>query len=167
MRINVSGLLKSSLGSKRDYRIDDSVKIGDNDCQVRGRVSLVRTNRGILVKAKLNTEVEVACCRCLKPFTSPLEFNFEDEFFPVIDINSGAVLSLPEEPGCFNIDARHILDLSEAVRQYVLLVIPMKPLCREDCAGLCAICGRNLNDEKCDCLVQEIDPRWSKLSKLL
>ena len=167
MRINVSGLLKSALGANREYRIEDNIKIGDNDSLVRGGVSLVRTNRGILAKAKMRTEVEVTCCRCLKSFASPLEINFEDEFFPIIDVNSGAALSLPEESGCFTIDARHVIDLSEAVRQYILLVIPMKPLCREDCAGLCSTCGRNLNDEKCDCLVQEIDPRWSKLSKLL
>ena len=167
MRINVSGLLKSSFGTSREYRIDDNIKIGDSDCRVQGEVNLTRTNRGILTRARLHTEVEVTCCRCLKRFASPLEIDFEEEYFPVIDVNSGVALSLPEEPGCFTIDTRHILDLSEAVRQYVLLVIPMKPLCREDCAGICSVCGRNLNDGKCGCKVTEIDPRWSKLSKLL
>ena len=167
MRINVSGLLKSSLGTKRDYPIDDNVNIGDNKSRVWGEVSLVRTNRGILAEADLSAEVEVTCCRCLQPFTANLALNFEEEYFPVIDIFSGASLILPEEPGCFTIDARHTLDLTEAVRQYILLAIPMKPLCREDCAGLCPVCGRNLNDDKCNCSVQEIDPRWSQLGKLL
>ena len=136
MRINVSQLLKSALGSRRNYKLSDMVSISGGDSLVEGEVSLVRTDRGILVKATLNTEVEVACSRCLNLFTSPLVVNFEEEYFPVIDVVSGSSLSAPEESGCFTIDARHILDLTEAVRQYALLAIPMKPLCREDCAGL-------------------------------
>ena len=136
MRINVSQLLKSALGSRRNYKLSDIVSISGGDSLVEGEVSLVRTDRGILVKAILNTEVEVACSRCLNLFTSPLVVNFEEEYFPVIDVVSGSSLSAPEESGCFTIDERHILDLTEAVRQYALLAIPMKPLCREDCAGL-------------------------------
>jgi uncharacterized protein len=53
------------------------------------------------------------------------------------------------------------------VRQYALLAIPMKPLCREGCAGLCPTCGRNLNQGPCDCPPQVLDPRLSGLRKLL
>ncbi|MBA7688765.1 hypothetical protein ES703_97254 [subsurface metagenome] len=73
---------------------------------------------------------------------------------------------MPEEPGCFTIDEHHILDLTEAIRQYALLAIPMKPLCRGDCAGLCPNCGHNINQGPCDCSPQETEPRWSELSKL-
>ena len=167
MRINVSGLLKSSLGSKRNYTVSDTINIAGSDSLVQGEVWLTRTDRGILLKAELRTEVEVTCSRCLSPFRSPLTLNIEEEYFPVIDMVSGASLSLPEEPGYFVIDKRHILDLTEAVRQYALLVIPMKPLCREECAGLCPTCGHDLNQGPCDCPSQGLDPRWSELSKLL
>ena len=71
--------------------------------------------------------------------------------------------------GCFYfiIDEHHVLDLSEAVRQYALVVIPMKPVCREDCAGLCPGCGCNLNREQCNCPSQPADPRWLELTKLV
>jgi uncharacterized protein len=167
MQINVSGLLKSALGSKLDYRVSDVVNILGADCPVQGEVWLTRTDRGILVKARLNTEVKVTCGRCLGVFSYPLPVNFEEEYFPVIDVVSGSSLPLPDEPGCFTIDEHHILDLTEAVRQYALLAIPMKPLCRQDCAGLCPTCGRNLNQGSCDCPPKGPEPRWSKLGKLL
>ena len=65
------------------------------------------------------------------------------------------------------IDERHIIDFAEAIRQYAVLGIPMKPLCSDQCAGLCPTCGQNLNQGPCECPKAEIDPRWSELLKLL
>jgi uncharacterized protein len=96
-----------------------------------------------------------------------MTLNFEEEYLPTIDAVSGAPLPLPEEASTFTIDEHHILDLTEAIRQYALLAVPMKPLCRKECAGLCPNCGKNLNQGPCDCPAQNIDPRWSKLTKLL
>jgi uncharacterized protein len=70
---------------------------------------------------------------------------------------------LPEDSGGFPIDGHHIIDMTEAVRQYILLTTPMKPLCREDCAGLCPVCGHNLNQGPCSCPPQGVDPHWAKL----
>jgi uncharacterized protein len=58
------------------------------------------------------------------------------------------------------------LDVREVIRQNALLAIPMKPLCKEDCAGLCSQCGKDLNTKQCKCIKQEIDPRWAKLVNL-
>ncbi|MDD5590742.1 MAG: DUF177 domain-containing protein [Dehalococcoidales bacterium] len=159
MQTNVSGLLKSSIGATRNYRVSDTVNISGSDSLVQGDVSLVRTNRGILVKATLNTGVEVSCGRCLNQFRAPLTLEIEEEYFPAINIDSGTPQSPPDEPGCFTINGRHILDLTEAVRQYALLAIPMKLLCREDCAGLCPTCGHDLNEGPCQCLSQETGHR--------
>ena len=167
MQINVAQLLKSAIGSIRDYEVSGVVDIRGNgtDSIVRGEVRLMRTDRGILAKGTLHTEAEVTCSRCLSLFNRPLALNIEEEYFPTLDVVSGASLSLPEEPGCFIIDEHHLLDLTEAVRQYALLVIPMKPLCCEDCAGLCPNCGHNLNLGPCDCPPQPLDPRWAALTK--
>jgi uncharacterized protein len=166
MRINVSQQLKSSIGSIRNYEVSEVVSIAGGDSMVEGKVTLVRTDRGILTEATLHTEVEVTCSRCLSLFDYPLTLSIEEEYFPITDVVSGTSLSLPEEPGCFTIDEHHVLDLTEAIRQYALLVIPMKPLCGQDCAGLCPTCGHNLNQGPCDCLPQQADPRRSKLNKL-
>ncbi len=167
MQMNVSQQLKESIGSIRNYELSEIVNIAGTSSMVQGEIRLTRTDRGILVKGTLHTEVEVTCSRCLSLFNCPLALNIEEEYFPITDVVSGAPLPLPEEPVCFTIDEHHVLDLTEAIRQYVLLAIPMKPLCREDCTGLCTSCGHNLNQEPCNCPPQGTDPRWSELSKLV
>jgi uncharacterized protein len=137
MQINVSQLLKEQVGSTRDYKINGTVDVIDNGISspVQGEVKLTRTNRSILVKGNLYTTFEATCARCLSLFSCPLVLNIEEEYFPVLDIPSGASLPSPDEPGSFTIDEHQVLDLTEAARQYALMAMPMKPLCHEDCAG--------------------------------
>ena len=166
MQINVSQQLKASIGSIRNYKVSEIVNNAGSNSLVQGEVRLMRTDRGILVKGTLHTAAEVTCSRCLTLFSCPLVLDIEEEYFPVTDVVSGALLPLPEEPGPFTIDEHHVLDLTEAIRQYVLLAIPMKPLCREDCSGLCPGCGQNLNQGPYNCLLQGREPHSSKSSKL-
>ncbi|TRZ51745.1 MAG: DUF177 domain-containing protein [Dehalococcoidia bacterium] len=166
MRINVSQQLKEPIGSVRNYEVSEAVDIAGGSCLVQGEVRLTRTNRGILATAKLHTGVEVTCSRCLGLFSCPLSLDIEEEYFPTTDVVSGASLPLPEEPEWFTIDEHHILDLTEAIRQYALLAIPMKLICREDCAGLCPICGHDLNQGPCGCVPQGAGSDQSKLDKL-
>jgi len=167
MRINVSQQLKESIGAIQNYKVSGvSDVIGNGSSNnIQGEVSLIRTNRSILAKGALHTVIKITCSRCLSLFDCPLAINIEEEYFPISDVVSGTHIPLPEEPGGFTIDEHHILDLTEAVRQNALLAIPMKPLCREDCAGLCPECGHNLNQGACGCLSQRMDPRWAELSK--
>lgn len=167
MQLNVSQQLKAPIGSIRNYEVSETILIGDSSSKIEGEVKLIRTDRGILARGTLYTKVEVTCSRCLSLFSCPLTLNIEEEYFPTTDVVSGAFLPIPDEPGCFTIDEHHLLDLTEAIRQYALLASPMKPLCREDCAGLCPNCGHNLNQGACDCPSQEADPRWSGLRKYL
>lgn len=137
MQINVSQLLKESIGSSREYKISETIDAVDDNIviPVKGEVKLIRTNRSILVQGKLYVSVEATCSRCLDVFSCPLELNIAEEFFPLLDMGSGYPLPSPEESDSFTIDEHQILDLTEAIRQYTLLAIPMKPLCREDCTG--------------------------------
>ena len=137
IQIDVSQLLKEPVGSERKYSIIDCVSIMENSCSniVNGNLRLIRTNRSILVRAKMDTTLELTCVRCLDIFVYPLEIDFEEEYFPIDNIY-GDLSSEYNEPGAFTIDNNQILDLTEAVRQYALISLPMKPLCRQDCAGL-------------------------------
>ena len=165
MEINVSQQLKSPIGTTREYTVNDLtdiLEIGINTL-VEGSVKLTRTHRGILVQGTLHGSVPVECSRCLKVFDYPLTVKIEEEFFPVIDVNSGAPVEIPDDPGGFTIDDHHVLDLTEAIRQNALLAIPIKPLCRTDCKGLCQSCGKDLNTGQCTCEQSDIDPRWAKL----
>ncbi len=168
MDMNVSQLLREPIGATRDYDIDETVDVTGEGKKnrVTGACNMMRTQRSILVKCTLNTEIELSCNRCLGSFIYPIKIKFNEEFFPTLDIQTGAPMPPPEESSAFTIDERHTLDISEAIRQYALLAIPMKTLCKKDCAGLCPRCGKNLNQGKCDCPDNEIDPRWSKLADL-
>ncbi|MBE0481017.1 MAG: DUF177 domain-containing protein [Dehalococcoidia bacterium] len=148
MKINVAQLLKEPVGSSRRRRVDDITESGTS---VQGEIELLRTNRSILVRGSLEVYSREICSRCLEEFECPVILAIEEEFFPTRDPISGVPLEVPGEPGAFTIDENNILDLGEAVRQYTLLERPMKPICRESCAGLCPQCGCNLNTMRCSC----------------
>jgi uncharacterized protein len=137
LEINVAQMLKGTIGTEKIVPVSGNVDItGYGESPVEGKVRLIRTNRSILVKGTLETRVQAGCARCLEGFDCPLTLNIEEEYFPMTDVNSGVPLPEPEEPGYFVIDEHLILDLSEAVRQYALMAIPMKPLCRPECPGI-------------------------------
>jgi uncharacterized protein len=137
LEINVAQMLKSPIGTGKTVSISGNVDItGYGEGFVKGEVRLMRTNRSILVKGRLSTSVTASCARCLEPFKCPLTLDIEEEYFPMTDVNTGIPVPEPDEPGFFVIDEHLILDLAEAVRQYALISIPMKPLCRPDCPGI-------------------------------
>jgi uncharacterized protein len=167
VQINVSQHLKAPIGSIRNYRVSEAVDIADAKYPVRGEIGLMRTNRSIMAKGTIRTEIEPTCSRCLSLFNCSLTLNIEEEYFPTTDVVTGTSLSLPDEPGCFTIDENNILDLTEAIREYALLATPMKPLCHQNCIGLCPTCGGNLNQVLCNCPTKPADLRWAKLSKFV
>ena len=137
LEINVAQMLKGPIGTEKIVPVNGRLDItGYGECSVEGKVKLTRTNRSVLAQGILHTCVQTNCARCLVEFKCPLELSIEEEYFPMIDVNSGVPLPEPEEPGSFMIDEHLILDLAEAVRQYTLMAAPMKPLCRSDCPGI-------------------------------
>jgi uncharacterized protein len=167
VQINVSQQLKATIGEVRNYEVDGSVSIEGSGIDVKGDVRLMRTDRGILARGVMNADIELTCSRCLSRFHQHLKMEIEEEFFPTIDVNTGTAVSLPEETDCFTIDENNILDLTDAVRQYAVMNMPIKPLCTENCAGLCPTCGANLNKGDCGCPAKPVDPRWNGLRKLV
>ncbi len=137
LEINVAQMLKGPIGTEKTVSVSGSVEIsGYGEGAVKGEVKLMRTNRSILVKGKLDTSVIASCSRCLEPFRCPLTLDIEEEYFPMTNVNTGVPMPEPDDPCDFVIDEHLILDLSEAVRQYALTSIPMKPLCRTGCPGI-------------------------------
>jgi uncharacterized protein len=138
LEINVSQILKGSIGTEKSVPVSGDVDItGFGKAHVTGNVRLTRTNRSILVKGTLETSLKTECARCLESYDCPLALNVEEEYFPISDVNTGAPVREPdEEPEAFVIDEHLILDLSEAIRQYTLMAVPMKPLCRPECPGI-------------------------------
>jgi uncharacterized protein len=133
--INVTQLLKEPVGSSQSY--DISGTIGEEiEGFVEGKAKLIRISRGFLVQCKLTAEVKLVCSRCLDTFLCPISFTAEEEFLPISDVSDDSALSSSEQSEEFTIDDKNILDLGELIRQYVLLNLPMKPLCCPDCPGM-------------------------------
>lgn len=167
MIIDVSQQLKQPIGSTHRYSIDETIDSRDGEeVAIQGEVGLLRTDQGILMTGTLNARTKAVCSRCLGAFDQLLVLKLEEEFLPVVDPSTGASLPWPGEDSAFVIDANQEIDLGEAVRQYILLALPMKPLCREVCAGLCPSCGHNLNLGPCSC-PSAVDPRFAELAKLV
>jgi uncharacterized protein len=167
LQINVAQLLKENTGSGRSFDVDGTLYLDESTRFIfQGEVELVRTPRGILVRGAFTGTGNLACSRCLTLFEYPLSFAFEEEFLPSVDVNTGAPIASEEEPSTFLTDEHHMLDLSEAVRQYALLAIPMKPMCQSDCAGLCPQCGANLSQGSCSCHPRSGNLPESELTKL-
>jgi uncharacterized protein len=133
--INVTQLLKGPIGSSQSH--DISGAIGEEvEGFVEGKAKVIRISRGVLVQCKLTAEVKLICSRCLNTFLCPMSFTAEEEFIPISDVSGDLARSSPEQSEGFTIDNKNILDLSELIRQYILLNLPMKPLCRHDCPGM-------------------------------
>jgi uncharacterized protein len=170
MIFNVAQLMKAPVGTSlvNDFH-EDEVQL-DNDIKVigplTGHVRMRRTNQGLLVDGWVELTLELSCNRCLKEFEQPMHIDFEEQYYPTVDVVSGLPLAPFDENEVFPIDAHHQVDLTEAIRQHVLLPLPMVTICREDCKGLCSQCGYDLNLGPCECK-PEVDARLSVLKTLL
>ena len=165
MRINVLGELRQPIGHVASVDLEDAplpidgLEVRD----VKGEVTLLRTDRGLLVTLAAAGLTEEQCSRCLLPVKSPIEIRFKEEYIPVLDLNTNAPMRFEGPQDTFRIGADFMLDLSEGMRQYVLMSESSKPLCSPSCAGLCASCGVDLNSRECGCGA-DADSRWLPLS---
>jgi uncharacterized protein len=170
VRYNVAQLLKQGEGATRQVEIDGTLRdIDENnpgEIPIQGEATLMRTPRGVLVKGVARARIQQLCRRCLEPASSDVEMEIEEEFVPSIDIETGRRLPLTDddEPELV-IDEHHILDLTEVLRQYAVVAALSPGLCREDCRGLCPICGQNLNQGECGCNRAQVDPRLAILAQ--
>src|SRR5437764_3949560 len=138
---NVADLLQSAPGTTLDLEINEPLPPFGPElvtvAPVKGHVRLHRTQRGFLVQGEVATNVQLDCSRCLEPAIQAIKVKFSEEFRV-----SAADQDDEIEPDAFLVDEHHDLDLTEPLRQYFNLALPLAPLCREDCMGLCPDCGQ-------------------------
>jgi uncharacterized protein len=112
---------------------------------------------GILITGELQGATVLECARCLKQFGSSVDLDVCELYL--------APGHAPEDEDSYRISATEI-DLEPMLRDAVTLSLPLNPLCKEDCKGMCAHCGRDLNLGPCDCTEDATDPRWAALDAL-
>jgi uncharacterized protein len=112
------------------------------------------------------TELEVPCSRCLEPYRMPFEGTIDVRYLPVSELAAEDDREVAEEDLDTSFYRDDQIDLNELLREQFYLALPMKPLCRDECAGLCPQCGTNLNAGTCECTSQWEDPRLAPLKGL-
>lgn len=170
MRFNVAQMLQEPVGSIRWHRLQEASASweGLQAWHLEGWLKFTRTDLGIWALGRLTAEVSAECSRCLIHVKEPLDTEISEQFYPTVDITNGTVIALPMmEEAAFRIDATNELNVGEALRQTLIASLPMKPLCKEDCAGICANCGIDRNQSECRCGEDQRDPRWAQLLQLL
>jgi len=126
------------------------------------RLDIEKVGPNIFVHTSLQTTLSLLCDRCAEPFSQDLSEEYRLLFTSDPDMVN------EEDESTFRIsESTEEVDLTDPLRETLLLALPAKHICRDECKGLCAQCGTNLNQGSCTCERQQIDPRWDKLKQLL
>jgi uncharacterized protein len=133
--------------------------------EVVGRAS--RSGHRVRLRGRLAARAEVDCDRCLQAVDVPVETDFDVTYVPAADyLAEREAAELQEDDLGLSVFDGEAIDVDELVREQVLLALPTRALCREECKGLCPVCGADRNQETCACEPQEADPRWAALKDL-
>ena len=145
------------------------LSLGPKESATAGSVRIQGTGRrerlGVRLDANLAAQVELTCCRCLDPY----RMKIEDRFFLILTGDAMEVPSGEQEVPDDRVAMFHATEgkvrVEDICTEQIYLHLPLKPVCREDCAGLCPECGTNRNRETCSCREHAVDPRLAPLLK--
>ena len=118
------------------------------------------------VAGRLNGELELICSRCLEPFRLPVATEFDLRYVPRVENAGEGEREVEEDDLSTAFYDGDEIDLAQLIMEQFQLALPMKPLCRDDCKGLCPHCGTNLNTGACDCSQKWEDPRFAALKAM-
>lgn len=161
------------VGKQMFYEVDEPASSIDDvpvQSAIRGHLRFTNTGDLLLVRGELHTSVEMECSRCLRLFEMPLICEVEEQ----VELRAIAarpfehlqVTIIPEEGDTLFLEG-NLLDLTELIRQMVLVSLPIKPLHSPDCKGLCPTCGADLNEGECSCERPVGHPAFAALDHLL
>ncbi len=160
LEFDLSPLIGVRPGESLTFLVDEGPqRLDDVSVEfLRGTLHFTRVQGGILVEGALETRIEVECVRCLESFSLPATLEIEE----VIGLGGR-----PREGITYSLTVEGWFNAAPVVREQVWVSIPIKPLCRPDCQGLCPVCGQNLNRAACQCHPGPVDPRWAALASFL
>jgi uncharacterized protein len=169
MLIDISNIGPEGLLVRGEVPIETLVLEGDLKARLsppRLEARLSRGARGVALSAHVETRVTLTCVRCLAPFEQSVSRDFRLTLVmqdPDPGEDSAEPPELPDDLDLYPVRSQRV-DMSDVVREQVDLSLPMNPVCRSDCRGLCPQCGANLNQKTCDCPSRPADPRWEGLA---
>lgn len=142
---------------------DDRVRLA-SPVSITGRIK--RSGAEIIVSGHINGELFINCDRCLKPLEMPLKNDFELEYVSDSEYEALHDAELTEEEMAISVFDGVGIDVDEIVKEQVLLAVPTRLLCSDDCKGICPVCGSDRNTTDCNCETSSSDPRWDALRSL-
>src|SRR3972149_4352123 len=140
-----------------DVEFQETIKSDASSFPAQAQMKISKVGTELVINGKIEADVELQCSRCLKDFRNVLTVPVNVMYNPVENLKS-------EEKHELKVDE---LDLSDLVKEQIILNLPMKPLCNNSCKGICLQCGADLNSVNCSCSERGIDPRLEVLKKLL
>ncbi|CAN5666840.1 DUF177 domain-containing protein [soil metagenome] len=133
--------------------------------QVSGHIS--RTEQKVVVEGEFAAIAELECNRCLQPVEWPVSSDFRLEYITAEVYKLLETAELAPEDLTLSIFDGEFIDIDGMVREQLLLAIPTRAICQENCKGFCPVCGAARNVSDCSCSALEIDPRWTGLKELV
>ena len=140
--------------------VDERVRVTE-PISVNGRVT--KSGSEVDVSGRVETRVNVECDRCLKTLEMPVSAGFKLQYITGQDYETSHAAALTADEMALSVFDGEVIDVDEIVREQILLSVPDRALCDENCSGICSICGTNLNAGSCDCKSSQGDPRWAAL----
>lgn len=134
---------------------------------VETRVKVTGSEKQHLLDTSVRTKAQCKCSRCLEPVVLPLRAEFKLLLESCGSFAKASETASEAEDLVLVADSDSSFDITERVREAIILSLPLKPLCRENCKGLCPHCGANLNLTTCQCEERKPDPRWNRLKELM
>lgn len=169
MRIELDKLEDGKGRFAQEYRPEE-LDLIDERITLNGPVNVAgsvrRSGAEVVVNGRLSSRVSVECDRCLKAVELPISAEFRLDYITGKDYESSPSAELTTDDLDVSVFDGETIDVDELVKEQILLAVPDRTLCREDCKGICSTCGADLNDGACNCEQIEIDPRWEALKKL-
>lgn len=165
MKILLSDITEDGLDTEFNETIETDVIRMLSPLKAKLRIDKVSSE--ILVNGSLSALVEMQCSRCLNNFTNKTDININVVYHPVEELKGEDRHEIKDDELDTGFYRDEQLDISELLKEQLILSLPMKPLCSESCSGICFRCGKNLNIDSCECRQEEPDPRLAKLKKLL
>ena len=169
MRIEVDELEGSGKAFAHAYAPEELILDEENARlieapQISGSAS--RKGNEVRLRGKVAARAEVDCDRCLKALEVPINTEFDVTYIPASEYGVSETAELQQDDLLVSVYEGDSIDVDEIVREQILLAMPARALCVEECKGLCPVCGNNRNTSACACEDKNTDPRWSALKDL-
>jgi len=169
MRIDVRELELGPLALKGEI-LQSELGLEPSEIQFLAQIQIdltaERQTLEVRIRGRLTTDVGLPCSRCLEPVQFPVTTEFDQFYESIAEHPLHGEIVLREGDTEIGFYSGDFIEVTDIAREQILLSLPMKPICREDCKGLCPHCGRNRNLKDCNCESVLVDPRLVELLKV-